>query len=68
MIEHQERPLKPQEAADYLGVKKRTLSAWRSQGIGPRYCRMNGRLVRYTIEDLADYVRANTETPRWGSS
>ena len=46
------------EAALHLGCKPRTLEVWRSQGIGPRYLRVAGR-VQYRREDLDDYLEAH---------
>ncbi|MGZ8095403.1 MAG: helix-turn-helix transcriptional regulator [Methylosarcina sp.] len=49
------RLLREDEAADYLGVVKKTLQAWRAQGKGPRYVRMNGRAIRYPEDALIEY-------------
>ena len=43
------------KAAEYLGVRPNTLEGWRIRGEGPRY-RKIGRLVRYTTDDLDDYI------------
>jgi predicted DNA-binding transcriptional regulator AlpA len=60
--------LEPPEAASILGVRTRTLSAWRCQGIGPRYLRIHRRLVRYKREDLENWVEANMQEPLGASS
>jgi excisionase family DNA binding protein len=39
------------EAADYLGLKKSTLEAWRTRGGGPTFLKI-GRAVRYRLSDL----------------
>jgi len=39
------------EAADHLGLSRRTLEAWRVSGGGPCF-RKFGRSVRYHLEDL----------------
>lgn len=44
------------QAADYIGVKDQTLRVWRSQGRGPLYETI-GRLVRYALCDLDDFMR-----------
>ena len=44
--------LSTRQAADLLGISKRTLEAMRLSGRGPRYTKV-GRLVRYT-DDLLD--------------
>ena len=43
-------------AAEYLGnLKPNTLEIWRIQGTGPAYKKI-GRLVRYSLDDLDDYI------------
>ena len=43
----------PVEAADFFGqVSAETLVQWRSQGRGPRYVKVERRLVRYRRSDL----------------
>jgi hypothetical protein len=50
-------------AARVLGLKNpRTLSNWRSQGRGPRFCRV-GRRVVYRLKDLEQYMDAYTVDP-----
>jgi Helix-turn-helix domain len=46
------------EAAAWLRLTKNTLEKMRVQGRGP-ICRKHGRYVRYHIEDLVDYSKAN---------
>lgn len=41
----------PAEAAGLLRISARTLANWRSQGIGPKYQKIGGRVV-YHIEDV----------------
>jgi predicted site-specific integrase-resolvase len=46
--------LKPEQAAEVLGVSVHTLEKWRRsgyEGVGPRY-RLHGRHVRYDPRDL----------------
>lgn len=50
-----DRLLRPQEAADLLGVSVRTLADWRWKSIGPRYCRIQGR-PRYRVSQLDEWV------------
>ena len=51
------------EAADLLGLSKRTLQAWRVRGGGPPFLKL-GRLVRYDVTMLwgwaASHVAENT--------
>jgi hypothetical protein len=46
------------EAAAWLRLTKNTLEKMRLQGRGPEY-RKHGRYVRYHIEDLGEWSRAN---------
>ena len=55
-------PLDDAGAAVVLGCAPRTLPNWRSQGRGPRFIRV-GRLIRYRIEDLEEYLDARTVDP-----
>jgi hypothetical protein len=45
------------EAATYLGTQPGTLKNWRHLGAGPRYSKVNRRLVRYHQSDLDDFIR-----------
>lgn len=45
------RELSRDEAADHLGVSKRTLEAWAARRVGPDY-RIRGRRAFYQIADL----------------
>ena len=46
-----------QQTADYLGVSRKTLQAWRFRGRGPIF-RKIGRLCRYAVIDLEAYIEA----------
>ena len=35
------------EAAEYLGISKKTLQRWRFSRRGPNYVRVAGKLIRY---------------------
>ncbi len=48
-------------AAARLGVETTTLQNWRWSGDGPRYVKV-GRLVRYRLSDLADWLDQQTRT------
>ena len=43
------------EAAHFLGVQPKTLSAWRYRGTGPIF-RKIGRLCKYVQSDLEQYL------------
>ena len=47
--------LTTEQAADYLGVKPRTLESWRLKGIGLPFVKV-GRLVRYLQTTLDDWL------------
>jgi len=43
--------MNPKNAARYLGREEKTLAQWRSQGKGPKYVKLNGRIF-YFKDDL----------------
>lgn len=51
-----------QQAAELLGLKRRTLEDWRWQGKGPDYIPIGGR-VMYDPEALQRWLDANTVRP-----
>ena len=51
-----------EQAAEYLGgLKVNTLEGWRVKGIGCRFIKC-GRLVRYRLEDLDEYLKVQTRS------
>lgn len=60
------------EVAQILGVPKGTLYRWHSlsspeQIVGPRAFRV-GKYLRYTLEDLRDYIETQRHAaPSWGA-
>jgi phage terminase Nu1 subunit (DNA packaging protein) len=44
------------QAALYLNVSPRTLQDWRCKGLGPIFCRMGARSVRYRRADLDSFI------------
>lgn len=44
------------QAAGIIGIDKRTLDNWRSQGRGPTYIKLSKRAVRYTLEDILSFM------------
>jgi len=48
--------LNEKQAAMFLGLKPRTLQAWRWSGGGPKYVRLSARAVRYRQSDLDAFV------------
>lgn len=45
--------------ASRLGVSRATLQSWRYAGRGPRFIKL-GRLIRYSVTDVDEFLRANT--------
>ncbi|AGH50185.1 hypothetical protein G432_12320 [Sphingomonas sp. MM-1] len=42
----------PDDAADYLRLTRRGLEDMRAKGTGPRFHKVNDRVVRYHVRDL----------------
>lgn len=58
--------LKPEEAAAYLKLARKTLYNWRYRGIGPKTYKINGAL-RYRLKDLEEWAQSHMqddETPK----
>ena len=49
------------EAAEYIGLKKCTLEAWRCRGGGPVFLKL-GKACRYRKEDLDDFINSHIRT------
>ena len=52
------RRLNPSEAADYLGIKPRTLKSWRKDRRIPYY-HLGWRTIVYDVRDLDRYLECN---------
>lgn len=52
--------LKPQEVADWLGVKRKTLDVWRHKGTGPAFIK-RFRRIRYQPEAVVRWLLAKGE-------
>jgi excisionase family DNA binding protein len=50
----------PEEVAERLKVKTRTLQDWRSNGRGPQFVRI-GRFIRYRDADVDAWLNRQTE-------
>jgi hypothetical protein len=55
--------LRTDEAAHRLQLTTRTLELWRRRGVGPRYIRLNGRVIRYRVEDLNAWLARRALQP-----
>jgi len=60
----QDRLVDEQFVSEITGVKVRTLRKWRLQGRGPKVKRLEGRLVRYSLLDLQDWLRGQPHLKR----
>lgn len=49
------------QAATYMSVAKNTVLAWRAQGKGPKYMKLEGA-VRYLKQDIDEWMREQTVT------
>ncbi len=49
----------PPEAAEFLSVTVESLFRWRKDAKGPKYSRINDRVIRYLRDDLVDWIREN---------
>jgi hypothetical protein len=58
-----ERYVNPKEAARIIGVAEQTLANLRCMGLGPVYYKPHGRMVRYKVQDLFDYMNAGRVDP-----
>ena len=48
--------LSESDAADYLGISKKTLQRWRFDHKGPTYAKLNNKLIRYRLADLDEWM------------
>ena len=48
--------LSESDAADYLGLSKKTLQRWHFDHKGPTYAKLNGKLIRYHHADLDEWM------------
>jgi excisionase family DNA binding protein len=52
--------LNEKQLAEYLGISVHALRRWRFEGRGPKFFRLEGRLVRYRQEDVEGWLAAQT--------
>ena len=48
--------LSESEAAEYIGISKKTLQRWRFDHKGPPYAKLNNKLIRYRLADLDEWM------------
>lgn len=51
--------LSPKQAADHLGVTVAHLQRLRSEGGGPKFCRLGKRRLAYRASDLSNWLEQN---------
>ena len=52
--------LSESEAAEYLGISKKTLQRWRFTHKGPAYAKLNNKLIRYHLPELDEWMDQQT--------
>jgi phage terminase Nu1 subunit (DNA packaging protein) len=55
------------EAAEILSIRPRTLQAWRCKGCGPDFVKLQGRLVRYRVRVLLQWIEDQTRKLKPGT-
>ena len=56
--------LTPREVADELHVSESCLRSWRARALGPAWITLSEKVIRYSREDLGDYLAGQRrETP-----
>jgi transposase len=53
--------LNEKQVADRYGVSVKTVQNWRRTGVGPRYLKLQDRLVRYPEVFLEEYEKNNIQ-------
>lgn len=54
---HEDSLLTEEQAAELIQFSPHTLRCWRSDGEGPKWCRVGKRAIRYKRSDLQDWIR-----------
>ena len=50
------------QAAPRVGFAPQTLRVWRSQGVGPSFCKLSANRVVYREEDLESWLASKVRT------
>lgn len=58
------RFINEKQVADLLGISVKTVQAWRLRSTGPRYWRINNKLVRYQWQDVLDFLEGTSVSPK----
>ena len=51
--------LTEKEAAKVLSLSPRTLSNWRAKRVGPPWLKLEGKIVRYSMNRLREWMSSN---------
>ncbi len=57
-----ERYLTRSEAAEILGLQPQTLAKWGMTGAGPKFLRLNARVVRYKLSDILVFLESSASS------
>ena len=63
-----DRLLLPGELAELFQVEVKTLEAWRSRGLGPRFVKLGGREVRYRPRDVLEWLEKRVCSSAWAAA
>ncbi|MDR1871367.1 MAG: helix-turn-helix domain-containing protein [Deltaproteobacteria bacterium] len=55
-VDSKDRMLRPNEAAQYLGISTSTLFAWGKEGKGPKGKLLGARTRVFTMKELQEFV------------
>lgn len=55
-VDHLDRLITEQDAAEFLGYTTRALQNWRVRGGGPEYIKVSARSIRYQRRDLIQWI------------
>ena len=55
-VDHLDRLINENEAANFLGYSVRALQNWRVRGGGPRFVKVSSRSVRYRRRELLEWT------------
>lgn len=48
--------LTPKDVAKILKISERTLANWRTQGMGPKFLKVNNKSIRYNEKDIEKFI------------
>lgn len=54
--ENPNKMLRTDEAAEMIGVDRKTLEGWRYRGVGPSFIRLSKRCVKYRMGDMLNFI------------